>query len=269
MDLFFGYALLMGFGFSILSAPIGSVMIWKRLSFFGDTIAHSTLLGVAISLFTSLDVTWVVLAVCIVLALTMMLGFTHEGRNNQPNDARLAMLSHGSLALGIIALSFQKASISQFNALLFGDILSITQTDLYSLAGLSGLTIIALTLVWRPFLTMILSEEIALSEGVPIKRLKAGFAICLGLTIGLTLKVIGALLMTALMIIPPLTARQLSRTPIHMIIMTGCLCFLSFITGLGLSFLADTPTGPSIVVSALGFYLVISLYAKLKCKFKQ
>lgn len=263
MDLFLIYALIMGFGFSILSAPIGSVMIWKRLSFFGDTIAHSTLLGVAISLFTHLDVTWVVLGLCVILALVMMLGMGYERKNSQPNDARLAMLSHGSLALGIIALSFQNASMTQFNSLLFGDILAITQMDLYYLAGISIITLMALKLAWRPFLTMILSEEIALSEGIPIKYLKAGFAICLGLTIGLTLKVIGALLMTALLIIPPLTARRLSNSPIQMIVITGFLCFLSFTSGIVLSMIADTPTGPSIVVAALFYYLITSIATRI------
>ncbi len=260
MDMFMTNALILGICFSVLAGPIGSVMVWKRLSFFGDTIAHSTLLGVAISMMTNLSIIYVLLVLCIALALFMTFTIGYDQEKSQPNDAKLAMLSHGSLALGILALSFHKAPLSEFNALLFGDILSIDSFDLMSLGGLVIIVLLALRSVWKPFLTLILSPEIALSEDKTYGRqatlLKIGFASTLGLTIGLTLKVVGALLMTALLIIPPLTARRFAKSPLQMMVIASGFCIVSFLGGLSFSFLVDTPSGPSIVATALMLYAI-------------
>lgn len=257
-------AILMSFGFSALSGPLGSIMVWKRFAFFGDTIAHATLLGVAIAMMTHLKLTFVLLIMCVLLAVFLMM-FVGQGydKKEKPSDAKLAMMSHGALALGVIGLSFLKAPMSEFNAILFGDILTVSIEDLLYLSAFVAMFLIALTLFWKPLMTVFISEEIAISEGLPVKWLKSGFAICLGLAIALTLKIVGALLLTALFIIPPLTARNFATTPKQMMLYASGLTVIAFNLGLLASFFLDTPVGPCIVAMAMVIHVLSSVVKAL------
>ena len=253
------FALAMGLGFSCLSGPIGSFMVWRRLSFLGDTIAHGTLLGAVISIFFAVNIDFIIACLCVIMALLMLVGTFPLKQNRADKDksseAKLVLLSHGSMAFGILGLFLLQIPMSEFTDLLFGDILAVSLADLYIMFAFSAFMLVMLCLYWRPFMMIVISEDIASSQGISVTIFKTAFAISLGLTIGLSLKLIGALLMTALFIIPAITARFFARTPLQMILLSSCICFFSFLFGLALSYGFDTPTGPSIVCTSVVIYI--------------
>ncbi len=246
-------ALLMGFAFSALAGPLGSIMVWRRLAFFGDTISHSALLGVALSLLWQAPSQFILVFFCIGLALILTL---IPFRSKVSIDSLLAIFSHGSLALGLVALSLMNQPPVSLTGFLFGDILALTWEDII-FASLTALGIITLTIAfWRPLLTTFISEDLAKSEGIPTSLIKIGFALALGLAIGLSLKTVGALLMTAMLIIPASAGRYLTQSPATMILAASLMGILSFVSGLWGSYVFDTPTAPMIVVAALGFFIL-------------
>jgi len=254
-------ALIMGLVFSCLAGPLGSVMVWRRLAFFGDTISHSALLGLGLSLIWQLPSQLILSLFCVGLAVILTL---IPFRSKVSIDSILAIFSHGSLALGLVVLAFMDRPPLSLTGFLFGDILALTWGDIITTA-LAALGVGVLTILfWRSLLTTFISEELAKSEGIPILAVKVGFAVALGLTIGLLLQTVGALLMTAMLIIPASCARYLSRSPAQMIIIAVGVGALSFVIGLWSSYIFDTPTAPMIVVSALGLFIVSRLSYFLK-----
>ena len=249
-------ALCMGLAFSALAGPLGSIMVWRRLAFFGDTISHSALLGVALSLIWQVPSQVMLIIFCIALSIALTL---IPFRSKVSIDSILAIFSHGSLALGLVALSLMQQPPLSLTGFLFGDILALTWTDI-TLTTLTTLGIIALTVAfWRPLLTTFISEDLAKSEGISTTWIKMGFALALGLTIGLLLKTVGALLMTAMLIIPASTGRYLANSPSKMVVAASLIGALSFTLGLWGSYVLDTPTAPMIVVCALGLFMISRL----------
>lgn len=249
-------ALIMGLVFSCLAGPLGSVMVWRRLAFFGDTISHSALLGLALSLIWQLPSQLILSFFCVALAIALTL---IPFRSKVSIDSILAIFSHGSLALGLVVLALMDRPPLSLTGFLFGDILALTWEDIITTAFVA-LGVGMLTRVfWRSLLTTFISEELAKSEGVPTLAIKIGFAIALGLTIGLLLQTVGALLMTAMLIIPASCARYLSKSPAQMIIVAIVVGAFSFVSGLWSSYVLDTPTAPMIVVSALGLFILSRL----------
>jgi ABC-type Mn2+/Zn2+ transport systems, permease components len=257
MDDFLLRSLLMGVGFSILAGPLGSVMVWRRLSFLGDTVAHSALLGLGFSLLFNVASTVMLTIVCVVFAIALIF---MPLRSKVSLDAVLAILSHGSLALGLVVLGLLKQSTLMLSGFLFGDILAVTPAEVIGTFALAGVMIVLLACFWRPFLTTLISEDLATADQVQIVWVKLAYAVTLGLAVGLLLKTIGVLLMTALLIIPATAARYIAQSPLQMMIISSCLAIVSYGFGFWGSYLWDTPTAPSVVVMALGLVLVLRLY---------
>lgn len=254
MDDFIAKALIMGCVFSFLAAPLGSVMVWRQLAFLGDTISHSTLLGLVLAILWEGPVLAFLIVLCIGTSVSLSL---LPARSRVSVDTVLALLSQGSLALGVVLISLLKKPALNLESLLFGDILSITWEEIILTLMTACLVLGGMYFYRRPLLLTLVSEEIAYSEKVPVKTVRASFAIALGLAIGLLLKIVGVLLMTAMLIIPATTARYLSRSPAQMIGRSILFSLLYFTGGIVMSYFWDTPTGPTIVVvGILGILLV-------------
>jgi zinc transport system permease protein len=233
--------------FAIMAGPLGSVIIWRRLAFFGDTIAHAALLGIAFSLVFKLPSTVGVLIVSLALAITLVLFST---KKFLAPDTLLAIFAHASLGLGLVALSLSSTLQIQYNQYLFGDVLSIDYQDIVTL--LLGVIIVLITIwyFWYDLLTTTISEELAISEGISVQRIKLIFMILLALCVTVALKIFGALLITALLIIPAAAARFLAITPTQMMIRAVVVGIISVVIGLTGSFYFDIPTAPAIVCAA-------------------
>jgi zinc transport system permease protein len=248
MDEFLLRAVLAGIGVAVVAGPLGSFVVWRRMAFFGDTLAHSALLGIAIGLLLGLNPTLGVFAVCIGVALALA-GLS--GRGPVAGDTMLGILSHGTLALGLVAVAFAGSAGFDLLAYLFGDILAVTAFDLVWIYAGGALALAGLGVIWRPLLAITVHEDLAAAEGTPVRRINMVFMLVMALVVAAAMKVVGILLVAALLIIPAAAARRLARTPEQMAVIAAVIGGLAVVAGLVGSLGLDTPAGPSIVVAAL------------------
>ncbi len=223
------------------------------MAYFGDATAHAAILGVALALGFSVSITMGTLAVALAMALIV----SHLAARGHAMDTALGVLSHAALAVGLVAISFVSGARVDLSAFLFGDILAVGRADLAVDLGRGGSGGLAL-LVWRwqALLTATLNEELAQSAGIDPRRERLVLTLALAVVVAVSLKVVGALLIGAMLIIPAAAARGFSRSPEAMAVVAVGLGALSAVAGLGASWVADTPTGPSIVCAAAGLYLI-------------
>ncbi len=256
MDEFVIRAALAGVGLSLATGPLGSFVVWRRMAYFGDAMAHAAVLGVAISLAFSISI----LAGSLVVVLGVGLAASMLTNNGRAMDTNLGVLSHSALALGLVAISFVEGVDVDLESFLFGDILTVTISNLI-LIWVGSLFILGL-LIWRwsPLLTATLNEELATSAGINPNREKLILTLALALVVALSLKVVGALLIGALLIVPAAAARGFSRTPEMMAVLAIGIGALSALGGVFISATAGTPAGATIVVVA-ALVFVVSLIA--------
>lgn len=247
------FATLGGLLIALTAAPLGVFMVWQKQSYFGATLAHSALLGVSFGLFISLNLTASVILVSIVIALAIHL---MSEKTALSMDTLLGILAHSSLALGLVLLSLQETVQIDMMSYLFGDILSIDQTDLLFISGLGILVVVFFLFYWQDLLNITLNSELAQIENVPVKRIRLYYTLLLALMIAIAMKVVGVLLITSLLIIPAATARKFAHSPEKMLWVSLLIGALSIVAGLICSFLFDLPTGPSIVLVSSLFFLL-------------
>lgn len=253
MDDFLWRALAAGIGVAVLSGPLGAFVVWRRLAYFGDTLAHAALLGVAVGLIAGVDFIVGVVAVC--AAVAVLLVFLSEGRRFS-GDTVLGILSHGTLSIGLLAVAMIEGPRVDLTAYLFGDILAVTGTDLWAVYGIGVAVLAALIALWRPLLAVTVHEEVARVEGVPVRAVGIGFMILMAATVALAMKVVGILLVTGLLIVPAAAARRLARTPEAMAVLAAAAGVIAVVAGLGGSVAFDLPAGPAIIVAALALFAI-------------
>ncbi len=256
MDDFLLRALLGGIGVALVAGPFGSFVVWRRLAYFGDTLSHSALLGVVLGFLFHVNLTLGVIVVCQLLALLL---FLMQRQRHIAGDTLLGILSHGSLALGLVLLALVETLRIDLLSYLFGDILAIGPYDLLWIFGGGTLALAILAWLWRPLLAMTVHEDLARVEGVPVTLINWAFLAVLALAVALLMKVVGLLLVTALLIIPAATARRFVATPEAMALVAALCGCLAVAGGLGASYRWDTPAGPSIVVAAALLFTVSQL----------
>ncbi len=254
MEDFFLRALLGGAGVALIAGPVGCLVLWRRMVYFGAALAHSTLLGVALAFVLDINTTLGILAVCLCLGFALV---ALERQHLWPSDTVLGVLAHATLALGLLVIAFVKALRVDLMGYLFGDILAIGNADLIYIFALAVIGLAILAIVWRPLLSMTVDEELAAIEGVPVIRVHLVFVSLLAVLIAVAMKVVGMLLILALLIIPAATARRLSKSPEQMAIVAVVLGEISVILGLFGSLRWDLPSGPLIVVVAMGFFIAV------------
>jgi zinc transport system permease protein len=253
LDDFLVRAVLGGIGVAAIAGPLGCFVVWRRMAYFGNALAHSALLGVGLGALLALDLTLSTVAVCLLLAASLVL---LELRHSLATDTILGILAHASLALGLIVLSFMETLRVDLMAYLFGDVLSVTRSDLAWIWGGGVLVLGALFAMWSWLLRVTLDEELATAEGVPTRPVRVAFMLFMALAVAIGMKIVGILLIVALLVIPPAIARQFARTPEQMAGLAALAGALSVLGGIGVSLIWDTPAGPSIVVVATALFLM-------------
>ena len=253
LDDFFMRALLGGIGVALLAGPLGCFIVWRRLAYFGDTLSHSALLGVAMALLLDMNITVTVFIISVVVS--MLLIFLQR-RASLSSDALLGLLAHSTLAVGLVVLAFMTWVRVDLMGFLFGDILAITVRDI-AIIWIGGLTVLVfISFIWKPLLASTVSYEIAVAEGLRPDLANFLFMVLMAGVIAISMKIVGVLLITALLIIPAATARRFSGNPEIMAVMASILGAASVWLGLEGSLKWDTPAGPSIVVAALAFFII-------------
>ena len=246
-------ALLGGAGIAMVSGPLGCFIVWRRMAYFGDSLAHSALLGVALGFLLGIDVRLGTLAACIALALFLVL---LQSQKRLSSDTLLGILAHTALSLGLVTISFMESLRVDLLGYLLGDILSVTTSDIYWIFGGGALALAALTFIWRPLLAITVNEEIARAEGIPVGPVKLSFMLLIALVIAIAMKIIGILLITSLLIIPAAAARRFAKTPEQMAALASLIGALAVLGGVMASLRWDTPSGPSIVLAATALFTV-------------
>jgi zinc transport system permease protein len=256
MDSFFLNTFLAGLAVVCVAGPLGSFMVWRRMAYFGDTLSHSAWLGVAIGLMAGINVNLSILLLCLAAALLM---FSFQGENRLGNDTLLGILAHTALALGMIILSFVDNRTISIEAYLFGDILAVNREDIQLMWLMSITVLVLLIKIWKPLLSLSVHKELAYVEGVNVGLYSFLYLLMLASLIAVAIKIVGVLLITALMIIPAATARYFAKTPEQMVIIAALIGVIALLIGLLISLQWDIPTGPSIVASAASLFLFSTL----------
>nr|WP_324257431.1 zinc ABC transporter permease subunit ZnuB [Cellvibrio fontiphilus] len=249
-------ALLAGIAVALVAGPLGAFAVWRRMAYFGDTLAHSALLGVTFGLLLDINLNLAIALGCLLLALILV-----ALQNNRflATDTLLGILSHSTLALGLVCVSVFSESRIDLLAYLFGDILSVSQGDVISIWVIAVVVLAALIWLWRPLLAITVHEELAQVEGIPVVRVRTALMLLMALVIAIAMKVVGVLLITALLIIPAAASRRLSRTPEQMAIIASLLGMLAVVAGLAASYFWDSPAGPAIVLSTTAIFCLTML----------
>lgn len=254
MDSFIVRAIAAGIGVALVTGPLGCFIIWRRMAYFGDTLSHAALTGIAIGILFGVNATIGIVGTGLVVGALLL---ALQKQRTVPMDTLLGILSHGALATGLIVIGFMTSVRVDLMGYLFGDILAVSLGDLAWIYG-GGLVVLAgLALIWQPLIALTVHEDIAAAEGIRTSLIRMIFTSLIALTVATAMKIVGVLLVTALLIVPAATARRFSATPEAMAIGAVIVGIVAVIAGLIGSLMWDTPSGPSMVGAAvLAFALV-------------
>lgn len=253
LDDFLVRAALAGVGVALAAAPLGCFVVWRRMAYFGDATAHAAILGVALALAFSTSLFAGALAVALLMALTV----TALSGRGVAVDTLLGVLAHSALAAGLVAVSLIDGVRIDLMAYLFGDILAVGRGDLLVIWGGAALVTGLLWWRWSALLLATISEELAQSAGINPRREQMVLTLTLALVVAVAIKVVGVLMIAAMLIIPAAAARPLSDTPERMAAVAAIFGSIAALAGLQASLWWDTPTGPTIIVAASGVFATV------------
>lgn len=255
LDDFLVRAALAGLGVALAAAPLGSFVVWRRMAYFGDATAHAAILGVALSLALSISVFSGALAVALMMALLV----SSLANRGHAMDTLLGVIAHSALAFGLVAVSFLSGVRIDLMAYLFGDLLAVSRVDLAVIWAGATLVVGLISWRWSSLLLSTLNEDLAYATGIDPKKERLVLTLALALAVAVSIKVVGVLLIAALLIIPAAAARPLARTPEGMTLIAACFGATSALAGLASAYAFDTPAGPSIVCVAALIFLGTSV----------
>ncbi len=250
-----------GIGVATVAGPLGSLMVWSRLAYFGDTLSHSGLLGITLALALHINITVGVCAIALLVAL-LLLGL--QSRLKVASDTLLGLLSHTTLALGLLLLSAMEEIRVDVLGFLYGDILTMTWQDVMLVYGAAAITFLLLIGLWQPLLRVTVDAELAQAEGVSVAKVQASYKLLLAIVVAISIKIVGVLLITALLVIPATAARPCAKSPEGMALGASLIGVSAVVIGIFLSHFWDVPTGPAIVVMCTAILLLTLSFSRFK-----
>ena len=256
-------ALAAGIGVAIIAGAIGCFVVWRRMAYFGDSLAHSALLGIALGLATGLGTNIATIIVCFAFALLLL---WLQQKKVLATDTLLGILAHSALSIGIIVISTLEQRID-LHAYLFGDILTVGVEELWWIYIGGAIVLILLLLNWESLVLMTIDEDLAIADNVRVFLMHLLLMLLMTIVVAVSIRVVGILLITSMLIIPAATAKQLARSPEAMAVTTAILGMIAVVVGIYASIQFDTPSSPSIVATATVLFIVlfsVSSYAKKK-----
>ncbi len=256
MDEFLIRAFAAGLGIAIVAGPLGCFVVWRRMAYFGAALSHAALLGVVLGIWFGINLQLGVLLIAVLVSLFL---FALQKNQSLSNDTLLSIAAHGSLALGLVVLSFMKSVRVDLMAYLFGDILAVSVLDMVWIYAGGLACLVLLVVFWRSLLSVTVHEELARVDGIAVERMQLLFLLLVSTVIAVAMQIVGLLLIVSLLIIPAAIARRFSATPEQMALGAALAGVVAVVIGLWASLQWDTPAGPSIVVAAAGLF-VISLF---------
>lgn len=250
-------SILAGLGIAFIAGPLGSFVVWRKMAYFGDTLAHASLMGIAFGFLLDVNLYLALVVCCMILAVILV---TLQKQQQVATDTLLGILAHSALSLGLVAVSFLDNVRIDLMSYLFGDLLAVSPTDLmYIYVGAITVAII-LAFSWRSLLATTVSEDLAAVDGHNVDLMRLLLMLLIGLVIAIGMKFVGALIMTSLLIIPAATARRFAKAPEQMALFASFIGAVAVLLGLSLSWHYDTPAGPSVVISATAMFMLSQLW---------
>ncbi len=250
-------SILAGLGIALIAGPLGSFVVWRRMAYFGDTLAHASLMGLALGFLLDINLYLALTVCCLALAVILV---TLQKQQLVATDTLLGILAHSALSLGLVAVSFLDNVRIDLMSYLFGDLLAVTPEDLvYIYIGVAIVSSV-LALFWRSLLSTTVNEDLAAVEGHNVDLMRLILMLMVGLVIAIGMKFVGALIMTSLLIIPAATARRFAKAPEQMALLASIIGAIAVLLGLSMSWHYDTPAGPSVVISATAMFMLSQLY---------
>ncbi|UTT84227.1 zinc ABC transporter permease subunit ZnuB [Vibrio pelagius] len=246
-------SILAGLGIALIAGPLGSFVVWRKMAYFGDTLAHASLMGLALGFLLEINLYLALLICCLMLALLLV---TLQKQKLVATDTLLGILAHSALSLGLVAVSFLDNVRVDLMSYLFGDLLAVSPTDLVFIYSGAAAVALVLAIFWRPLLSTTVNEDLAAVEGINIDLMRLVLMLMVGIVIAVGMKFVGALIMTSLLIIPAATARKFAQTPEQMAFIASGIGSLAVLGGLSLSWFYDTPAGPSVVITATAMFML-------------
>ena len=251
-DPFILRGILAGLAVAMISGLVGCFVVWRRMSYYGESIAHSSLLGVGLGILMGVGINLGIVFTCLLFGILFL---WLQQSKLLSSDTLLGVLAHLALSIGIIVISMNRIKID-IHAFLFGDILAVTQNDLWGMYLAVLFVVIIICLNWSSLLLVTIDEDLAKAEGVNPLFINLLLTSILTIVVAVSIQIIGLLLITAMLIIPAATSRRLVNSPEKMAIVATLLGIISVILGIYLSVEIDAPSGPSIVVvSAVLFFI--------------
>ena len=248
-------ALIAGLGVAVLTGPLGCIVVWRRMAYFGEAMAHSALLGVVLGAVLGALPWLMVIGVCAGVAVVL---FVLERYSKATMDSAIGLVAHGSLALGLVLLSFVDTVQIDLFAYLFGDILAVSRTDIWFLLGGVAVVLLVLSFIWSALLSVVVNPDVAQVEGVNVTIVKITYLLLLAMTVASAMKIVGVLLVVAMLVIPASAARAVSRSPEGMAVTASLIGMAGVAGGLWGAYQFDTPAGPTIVVATVCLFAMFS-----------
>ncbi|WP_261902979.1 zinc ABC transporter permease subunit ZnuB [Vibrio fortis] len=246
-------SILAGLGIALIAGPLGSFVVWRKMAYFGDTLAHASLMGLALGFLLEINLYLALLICCLMLAVLLV---TLQKQKLVATDTLLGILAHSALSLGLVAVSFLDNVRVDLMSYLFGDLLAVSPTDLVFIYAGAAAVALVLAIFWRPLLSTTVNEDLAAVDGINIDLMRLVLMLMVGIVIAVGMKFVGALIMTSLLIIPAATARKFAQTPEEMAFIASGIGSLAVLGGLSLSWFYDTPAGPSVVITATAMFML-------------
>ncbi len=239
---------------AIVTAVTGCFVVWRRMSYFGDSLAHSSLLGIALGMVYGFELSIGVIISCSVFAVILVY---LQQQKLLANDTLLGILAHSSLAIGMVAISLQGITDFDMHDYLFGDILTISKNDIYFIYAGGAAVLVALIHNWSDLVLMTIDEELAKAEGVAIMRNHIMIVMIMTLIVAISINIVGVLLITSMLIIPVATARSFAKSPESMAVIAVIFAVIGMAIGILCSAEIGTPSGPTIVTTATALFVVV------------
>ncbi|CAH0533875.1 High-affinity zinc uptake system membrane protein ZnuB [Vibrio stylophorae] len=252
-------ALLAGFAITLIAGPLGCFVVWRKMAYFGDTLAHASLLGITFGLMWAIDLHIALVISSLLIALLLVL---LQRQRLIATDTLLGILSHSALSIGMVTLAFFDNIRVDLMNYLFGDLLAVGYQDILWITAIALTALAILIVLWRPMLLTTINPDLAAVEGINTQRMQLCLMLLMGLVIAIAMQFVGALIITALLIIPAASARKLATSPEVMAIFAVIFGMIAVVGGLGLSWHYNTPAGPSVVVCASMLFVITQLIPK-------
>ncbi|MET0155220.1 MAG: iron chelate uptake ABC transporter family permease subunit [Rickettsiales bacterium] len=258
-DPFIWRAALAGVGVAVACGPVGCFVVWRRMAYFGDSLAHGSMLGVALGLFVGVGAQWGTAISAVAFAALLL---RLQRKRALGADALLGIMAHSALSFGMIAAALLFRGGINVDRYLFGDMLAASSADLVPVYAAAFLSVFLTLRYWPSLMLSSVNEDLAAAEGVNVDRMRSLVTVMAAMAVAAAVQTTGMLLVTSLLIVPAASARQVTRSPGAMAAVATIIGCASVLAGLGLSLRFDVPSGPAVVAVGASAFFALFAFAR-------